>query len=81
MKKVEIENILRGSFSPKILEVHNDSEQHKGHAGYSDGETHFRIEIDKESVEGSSRLAKHKNILNALGNLPNEIHSIQIIMK
>ena len=41
-----IDATLRAAITPlESLQVINESEQHHGHAGYTDGNTHFRVRI------------------------------------
>ena len=44
--KSTMETKLREAFAPVHLEIIDESERHKGHAGWREGgETHFRVEI------------------------------------
>ena len=40
-KAQSIETALEQVFQESEIEIVNDSEAHRGHSGYSDGETHF----------------------------------------
>ena len=47
-----IEKTLRECFHPDLLEVFDESELHRGHAGFKEGaQTHFRIIISAKSFE------------------------------
>ena len=46
MLKVQaMEKALEKVFQESEIEIINDSEAHRGHGGYSDGETHFKLFI------------------------------------
>ncbi len=54
---------LQEAFSPKSLEVINESHLHAGHAGDDGtGESHFRIKIVAEAFNGMSRVERHRAI-------------------
>lgn len=76
----EIETKLRAAFAPRDLEVVDDSESHRGHAGYQDGgQSHFNLRIRAEAFEGQSRVARHRAVHSALGaELIARIHALAI---
>ena len=64
----EIKNRLKASFAPQFLEVIDESEQHRGHAGFQEGgESHFRVRLRAASFAGQSRIARHRAVHAALG--------------
>ncbi|MEM7471394.1 MAG: BolA family protein [Pseudomonadota bacterium] len=64
----EIEQKLADAFAPSVLEVVDDSEAHRGHAGFQEGgESHFNVKIVSESFAGQSRLARHRAVHAAIG--------------
>ncbi|MES2214943.1 MAG: BolA family protein [Pseudomonadota bacterium] len=67
-------------FEPSELNVFDDSEKHRGHAGYSDkAPSHIRIEITSAAFEGLSKLAVHRMIHEALKDeLEAGLHSLAI---
>ena len=51
---------LSTAFTPKSVEVVDESHQHAGHAGHREGgETHFRVYIVAEAFRGKSRHDQH----------------------
>jgi BolA protein len=57
---------LTEAFSPAELQVIDESDLHKGHAGHRpEGETHFRVKIAAEAFRGTSRLEAHR-LVNAV---------------
>ncbi|WP_375228140.1 BolA family protein [Roseobacter sp. S98] len=79
-KRLEIEERLREAFSPGELEVVDDTESHRGHAGFTEGvESHFNVMIRAETFQGMSRVARHRAIHTALGaDLISRIHALAI---
>ena len=76
----EIEDRLRDVFSPHDLEVIDESEAHRGHAGYQEGgERHFRVRIRAEAFAELSRIARHRAVHAALGpELMAKIHALAL---
>ncbi len=75
-----IEKKLNDSLSPAYLEVIDESEGHRGHAGYREGgETHFRVVIRSKAFEGQSRVARQRMVMKALAEeLKEQIHALSI---
>ena len=79
----KIEKLLRESFDPAFLEVIDESELHRGHAGFKEGtQTHFKILISAKIFEKMSRLSRERAIHKALGaSTMQDIHSLSIRFK
>jgi len=78
-KADRIHNALTAAFAPLALEVINESEQHRGHGGYSDGETHYRVRMTADAFVAMSRIARHRAVHAALGAvLVAEIHALAL---
>lgn len=71
---------LSAEFAPSHLEVIDESESHRGHAGWHDGgETHFRVKIASAKFAGQSRLARHRAVLDTLDSeLRGGVHALAI---
>lgn len=71
---------LREAFVPMNLRVEDESDRHRGHAGYRPGgETHFRVYIVSESFRGKSRLERHRMINSVLAReLAAGVHALAI---
>ncbi len=68
MKKT-ITDSLTQAFSPKSLEVIDESDQHAGHGGWREGQTtHVRIRITSATFAGKSRVAIHREVNTALAS-------------
>ncbi|MEZ5887564.1 MAG: BolA family protein [Paracoccaceae bacterium] len=64
----EMEEKLRAAFAPERLEIEDESERHRGHAGYREGgESHFRVRMRARAMAGLGRLERHRAIHRALG--------------
>ena len=76
----EIEAKLRAAFDPHVLNVVDDSEAHRGHAGYQEGgESHFNVEIASIAFRGQSRLERHRAVHQALGpGIIERIHALAL---
>jgi BolA protein len=76
----EIGERLRVAFAPRDLSVVDESERHRGHAGWRDGgETHFRVTIRAEAFAPMSRLQRHRAVHAALGSdLIGRIHALAL---
>lgn len=76
----EIRATLEAAFSPRDLEVVDESERHRGHAGYREGgESHFRVRIRADAFAGMSRIDRHRAVHEALGpDLVGRIHALAL---
>ena len=64
----EIHARLATKFSPSRLEVVDESEKHRGHAGHREGgESHFQVTIAAPAFVAMSRLERHRAVHAALG--------------
>ena len=75
-----IETKLTQLFQPERLEVEDQSESHRGHAGFREGgETHFHVRIVSERFRGESRVARQRAIYAALADeLAGPVHALSI---
>ncbi len=65
--------------SPQRLEIEDESARHAGHEGAKGGGGHYRLLIVSTQFEGQSAIARHRLILNLLGEMmQKEIHAISI---
>ena len=76
----EMETRLRAAFTPTELVIVDDSESHRGHAGYqAGGESHWQVKIRSKAFAGQSRIARHRAVHAALGaDLVGRIHALQL---
>ncbi|AAV96090.1 BolA family transcriptional regulator [Ruegeria pomeroyi] len=70
---------LQAAFAPTELEVVDDSESHRGHAGFREGgQSHFNIRIRAAAFAGQSRVARHRAVHAALGDIVPRIHALAL---
>ncbi|WP_299350619.1 BolA family protein [uncultured Shimia sp.] len=76
----EIHDKLTTAFAPSALEVVDDSESHRGHAGYQEGgQSHFNVMIRADVFAEMSRVARHRAVHKALGaDLVGRIHALAL---
>jgi BolA protein len=76
--KAALERRLR-TLAPTLLEIRDDSAQHVGHAGAASGAGHFSVTIGSEHFLGLTRLARHRAVLERVGDLiPYPVHALAI---
>ena len=68
------------ALEPLSLDLVDESEQHRGHAGYREGgNTHWRLAIVSPRFSGKPTLARHRMVYEALGELmQHPIHALAI---
>lgn len=71
---------LETAFSPERLEVVDDSDRHKGHAGAREGgESHFTVTVVSSAFAGVGRVERQRRINAALAQeLAGPIHALSI---
>ena len=78
--KAKISEKLTKLYNPNILRVIDESENHRGHSGFKEGQqTHFQIQIKSNAFDDMSRLKREREIHKALGEeIIKNIHAISI---
>jgi BolA protein len=78
--RARIESKLRETFAPEILEVVDESEKHRGHAGWREGgETHFRVHMVASSMAGKSRIERQRAVNRCLAEeLASSVHALTL---
>ena len=76
----QITTRLKDAFDPEHLDVVDESEMHRGHAGFQEGgESHFRVKMVSVALAGQSRIAQHRAVHTAIGKqLMGEIHALAL---
>lgn len=76
--KSRIESKLKAAFSPTQLEVLDESEEHRGHAGWREGgETHFRVHMVAPEMAGKSRIERQRAVNRCLAEeLASSVHAL-----
>lgn len=75
----EIRQRLVTAFAPTELSVVNESHRHAGHAGDDgSGESHFALKIRAPALAEMGRVARHRAVNAALGDLTRRVHALSI---
>lgn len=76
----EIRDTLQAAFRPETLVVVDESESHRGHAGWREGgESHFAVRITSPVFAEMTRLERHRAIHEALGKgLIARLHALRL---
>lgn len=71
---------LEEAFAPTRLEIHDDSDKHKGHSGAREGgESHFSVLIVSETFEGLNRVARQRRVNAVLAEeLAGPVHALSL---
>ena len=78
--KQRMEEKLQAEVAPQLLEIIDESEQHRGHGGYREGgETHFRIVMRSERLAGMSRVARQRAVMACVkAELEERVHALAL---
>lgn len=75
----EIEARLRAHFEVREIAVVDDSASHAGHAGApAAGESHFNVMLRSPDLAGQNRVARHRAVHKALGDIVPRIHALAL---
>ena len=79
----EIRARLEAEFRPTRLDVVDESERHRGHAGWQEGgESHFRVAIASPAFGPMTRIERHRAVHAALGrDLVGRIHALALTIE
>jgi BolA protein len=67
------------TLEPLVLELDDDSAEHAGHAGAAGGGGHFSLLVVSKAFSGLPRLARHRAVLERVGDLiPQPVHALAI---
>ncbi|MGL6208597.1 MAG: BolA family protein [Paracoccaceae bacterium] len=70
---------LEAAFAPEVLEIVNDSHRHAGHSGDDgSGASHFSIKLRSAVLAPMGRIARHRAVHAALGDLNTQVHAIAL---
>ena len=77
--KAEIEARLSAAFTVTLLQVVNESHRHAGHSGDDGtGESHFAVTLRAPELVAMGRLARHRAVQSALGDLNQRVHALAL---
>lgn len=74
---------LTAAFAPATLEIVDDSDSHRGHAGHDGaGESHFQVRIVAEAFRGMSRVERQRAVYAVLSDeLAGRIHALSLTVE
>ena len=79
MMEAVIRDRLQAAFPGGEVAVRNDSAKHAGHAGDDGtGESHWHVAIRHPSLADLSRVARHRAVHAAMGDLMGRIHALSM---
>ena len=75
-----IQKKLQNAFTPKELEIINESHLHQSHANSpKTGESHFRIHMISDAFQGKSRIECHRMVNETLKEqLEGPVHALAL---
>ena len=69
------------ALEPLRLVVEDQSESHRGHAGWREGgETHFHITLASARFAGLSRVERQRLVHRTLGDLTTRVHALAMTL-
>jgi BolA protein len=79
----EIHALLTAALAPQSLDVIDDSESHRGHAGHdARGESHFTVRVVSAQFTGKSRIDRQRAVNAALADLlAGRVHALSIVAR
>jgi len=80
--QAQIEAALHAAFPGARISVEDESEGHRGHAGWREGgQTHFHVALSSPRLAGMSRIARHRAVHGAIGpQLIAAIHALRLTL-
>jgi BolA family transcriptional regulator, general stress-responsive regulator len=67
------------TLEPELIEIYDESGEHVGHAGAQGGGGHYQLLIVSSRFEGQPRVARHRLVYAALGELMHrDIHALAL---
>ena len=79
----EMRTRLEAALTPLELEIIDQSDQHRGHAGWREGgETHFHMRLVSEAFNDLSRIERQRAVHKALGDmLEATVHALSMDLR
>lgn len=79
---MRVEQLLRQHFGTDFIALHDESEEHLGHAGAATGASHYHVELARDALHHYGSLIQlHREVYRVLaGFIPTEIHALRITL-
>ncbi len=74
---------IEESLAPIVIEIVDESEQHRGHGGWREGgETHFAMRIVSAAFAGQSRVTRQRAVHKILAEeLADKVHALSLSLE
>jgi len=67
------------ALAPELVQIYDESAEHAGHAGAASGGGHYQLILVSRRFAGKTRVARHRLIYDALGDLmQRQVHALAI---
>ena len=67
------------ALEPELIQIYDESAEHAGHAGAASGGGHYQLIVVSRRFEGQARVARHRLIYQAVGDLmQRRVHALAI---
>ena len=68
------------ALEPELIQIYDESAEHVGHAGAASGGGHYQLIVVSRRFEGQARVARHRLVYQALGDLmQRQVHALAIM--
>ncbi len=74
----QIRNLLKQKLGAVTVDVDDQSDRHRGHAGAMKGGGHYSVMVVSDLFKGKSLIERHRQVYDALSELDSEIHALAI---
>ena len=67
------------ALEPELIQIYDESAEHAGHAGAASGGGHYQLIVVSRRFEGQTRVARHRLVYQAVGDLmQRQVHALAI---
>ncbi len=74
----QIRNLLKQKLEAVTVDVDDQSDRHRGHAGATGGGGHYSVVVVSDQFKGKPLIERHRQVYHALSELGSEIHALTI---
>jgi len=75
----ELTNRISSALGADLVEVQDDSAQHRGHAGARGGAGHYTVVVVTPRFHGLGRIDRHRAVYAAVGDMiPTQVHALVV---
>lgn len=75
----ELRDRITGALGADVVEVQDDSAEHRGHAGARGGAGHYSVVVVAGRFAGMGRVDRHRAVYDAVGDMiPLEVHALAV---